>query len=79
MAGQYVARQGIALCGHSDMEGSLMQLLLTWAKDCAKLKKWAQERKYLSHDVVNEQVCMMGNCVLRTILANIKVLTRLGM
>ena len=72
LAIQYLARQGIALRGHSDMEGNLMQLLLAWAKDCAELKKWVQERKYLSHDVVNEQVCMMGNCVLRTILASIK-------
>ena len=29
-------------------------------------------KKYLSDHVVNEQVCMMGNCVLRTILASIK-------
>ena len=40
----YLARQGIALCGHSDIEGNLMQLLVTWAKDCAELKRWLQEK-----------------------------------
>lgn len=42
------------------------------AKDCADLKKWLQERKFLSHDVINEQVCIMGNSLLRMILASIK-------
>lgn len=72
LAIQYLARQGIALRGHSETEGNLVQLLVAWAKECSALKAWLKDKKYLSHDIVNEQVCIMGKSVLRCILTSIK-------
>ena len=40
--------------GHTETEGNLHQLLMTWASDDADLKCWLQENKYMSHDPINE-------------------------
>ena len=40
--------QGIAIRGHTETEGNLHQLLITWASDNAGLKCWLQENKYVT-------------------------------
>ena len=72
LAIRYLVRQGIALRGHSEIEGNLVQLLHVWANECSDLQSWLRENKCLSHDIVNEQVCIMGQSVLRSLLTNMK-------
>ena len=68
---KFLLRQGIALRGHSEEEGNLQQLLTTWSKDNA-VKSWIEEGKYMSHDMVNELITLMGQSVLRKLLCRIK-------
>ena len=70
---RFLLRQGIAIRGHSDTEGNLRQLLSAWANrcDCTHLKSWLSAGKYMSHDVVNEQITIMGHTVLRSLLHRI--------
>ena len=72
---RFLLRQGLALHGHTEMEGNLRQLLMMWADSegsCTDLKDWLKENRYLSHDSVNEQITLMGQSILRTLLKNIK-------
>ena len=68
----YLVRQGIALRGHDDQDGNLYQLLRMWATHDAELSKWLADGKYLSHDIVNEQVKIMAGIVLRGIIKDIQ-------
>ena len=56
---KFLLRQGIALRGHFENEGNLSQLLSAWTVNSAILKHWVKERKYMSHDIVNELVTIM--------------------
>ena len=69
---KFLLRQGIALRGHSEEEGNLSQLLTTWSKDNAVLKSWIEEGKYMSHDIVNKLITLMGQSILRKLLCQIK-------
>ena len=40
-------RQGLAIRGHNDVEGNLMQLFLLHSEDLPELKSWIKEKKYL--------------------------------
>ena len=48
------------------------QLLSVWSKDSPAIRAWIKEGKYLSHDMVNEIITLMGLNVLRQLLAKIK-------
>ena len=71
---RYLLRQGLPLRGHSEEEGNLPQLLVTWLRisDNSALKNWIEEGKFYSHEIVNELITLMGQKVLRGILAKIK-------
>ena len=69
---KFLLRQGIALRGHSEEEGNLYQLLTAWSGDCTAIKSWIEERKYMSHDIVNELITLMGHNILRQLLVRIK-------
>ena len=69
---KYLLRQGIALRGHTEKEGNLHQLLVTWSKNDATVKAWVEEGRYMSHDIVNELITLMGQDVLRRLLCRIK-------
>ena len=69
---RFLLRQGIALRGHSEEEGNLHQLLTVWSGDRTAMKSWIEEGKYMSHEIVNELITLMGHKVLRQLLANIK-------
>ena len=51
---RYLLRPGMAIRNHCEVEGNLHQLLLAWASDDDDLKCWSREKKYMSHDLVNE-------------------------
>ena len=53
---QYLLRQGIAIRGHTEVEGNLYQLLKVWANDNSDITHWLSERKYMSHDIDTEQI-----------------------
>ena len=51
---QYLLRHGLAIHGHKETTGNLIQLLELRSEDVPGLKMWLRERQYLSHQVVNE-------------------------
>ena len=53
------------------MEENLPQFLAAWIGHSTTIKEWIKE-KYMSHDVVNELIRLMGHKVLRLFLSNIK-------
>jgi len=57
---RFLLRQGIALRGHDDEEGNLFQLLKLWSASDISLKQWLREKKYMSPQVINELITMMG-------------------
>jgi len=65
-------REGLAVRGYDNIEGNLEQLLRLRAEDCPNLAGWIRDHKYLSVDVVNEQIAIMSNSVLRAIINDIK-------
>ena len=66
----FLLRQGLAIRGHKESEGNLIQLLELQSTDCPELKQWMT--RYLSHGVINEMITLMGNTLLRKLLANIR-------
>ena len=42
------------------------------SEDCDGLKSWLQNKKYMSHEIVNEMIRLMSNHVLREILSEIR-------
>ena len=72
---RYLLRQGLAIRGHVEIEGNLMQLLRLHCEDIPRLKQWLQAKKYLSHDIVNEQISLMANHILRKLLQEIREAT----
>jgi len=70
---RFLLRRGIALRGHDDEEGNLFQLLKLWSASDTSLKQWLREKKYMSPQVINELITMMGLKVLRSLLARFKL------
>ncbi len=50
----FLLRQGLALRWHSDENSNLIQLIRLRSIDNIFLKQWIDEKKNLSHDIVNE-------------------------
>ena len=69
---KYLLRQGLAIRGHEEMEGNLLQLLQLRSDDCPELKTWVSEHKYFSPDILNEQIALMGLSAVREVLKNIR-------
>ena len=65
---QYLLRQGLAIRGHDDTEGNLLQLLGLRSEDDPEIKTWLRDGKYLSPVIVNEQIKL----VLRGLLSEIR-------
>ena len=51
---KYLLRQGLAIRGHEDIDGNLLQLLKLRSKDCNELSYWIKEQKYFSPQILNE-------------------------
>ena len=69
---RYLARQGIAIRGHIEEEGNLLQLLSCRAEDVPGLQAWLKDPAYKSHDVINELIQLMYMQVLRKLLTEIR-------
>ena len=73
---KYLARQGLPLRGHYEdaesFQGNLYQLLLLHANESPDLKRWLQQREYISPEIINEIITGMGQYILRQLLWDIK-------
>ena len=69
---KYLLRQGLPIRGHCEESGNLIQLLQCRSEDIDDLKKWISRRKYLSHEIINEQIEIMAHHLLRELLVNIQ-------
>ena len=69
---RYLTRQGIALQGHTKVEGNLQQLLLEWSHDNEVITAWLSENRYTCHQTVNELIDLMGQSLLRSLLLKIR-------
>ena len=73
---QFLARQGLALRGHSEgvdaLQGNLLQLLLLRAQDCPRLDEWLRKKEYVSPQIVNELINLMGQAMLRQLVEEIR-------
>ena len=69
---RFLLRQGLAIRGHAENDGNLVQLLKLRSNDCPELKNWLDNKRYLSHDIVNEMISIMGNALLRKLLTKIR-------
>ena len=58
--------------GKTEIESNLRQLLKLRAEDVPELLEWIENGRYLSHDIINELINMMGNAVLRSIAADLR-------
>ena len=58
--------------GHFEENSNLMQLLQCRSEDSDDLKSWILRKKYLSHEIINEQIEIMAYHLLRELLTNIK-------
>ena len=59
---KYLLRQGLAIRGHSNNdEGNLDQLLLLRKDDVPDLDAYLLAKKYLSPEIINEQIALMAN------------------
>lgn len=68
---KFPLRKVMALRGHTELEGNLPQLLKTWAGSCPVIERWLEEGNYMSHDIINEQVSLKGQKILRSVPARI--------
>ena len=69
---KYLLRQGLAIRGHEEMNGNLMQLLLLQAKGNCALQSFITDKHYLSNDIINEIIKLMGRTVLQQLLVEIR-------
>ena len=54
------------------VKGNLVQLLELQSNDCPDLQLWLKNHHYLSHNIVNELITLMGTSLLRQLLKRIR-------
>ena len=64
-----LARQGLAIWGNEESEGNMIQLLRMWSTHGADMKEWLREGNYLSNQIINEQMKLTADQVLRHLLS----------
>ena len=69
---KYLLRQGLAIRGHKDKDGNLLQLLMLRSSDCHELKNWIKERQNFSPVILNEWIALVGLSVLRLLFVDIR-------
>ena len=68
---KFLLRHIMAIRGHKKGEGNLVQLMDLRSEDVPGIKRWFEKHQYMSHQVVNEMITLMGNTILRKLLSNI--------
>ncbi|CAF3991943.1 unnamed protein product [Rotaria sordida] len=69
----YLLRQGLALRGHDDENSNLIQLLKLRSADNEYLNEWIKNRKYFSHDIVNEICKEIYLTIIRDIVKEVRL------
>lgn len=72
---RYLLRQGLALRGHTEDEGNLIQLLKLRAADVDGLSLWIEDGNYLSHDIINEICQMISLSIVRELVKEVNELS----
>lgn len=62
---RHLAQRGLAIRGHEEQEGNLLQLLKLQGRNDPEMVSWLNGRKYLSPDILNEMIKLMADNVLR--------------
>lgn len=69
----YLSKQGLSIQGDKDSEGNFMELLRLRSAKIPVLKIWLlRSKNYTSHDIRNEILEIMANCILRSLLSRVK-------
>jgi hypothetical protein len=69
---KFLLQQGIAFRGHSEDEGNLFQLMQLRSNDISGLDQWLNDKKYLSHDIVNELAKEVALVILRSLSVEVR-------
>ena len=69
---RYLTKQGLAIRGHEEKDGNLIQLLECRSEKIPELHDWLTRQKYLSHDIVNEMIELLAHHLLRDLLIDIR-------
>lgn len=70
---KYLVRQGLAIRGHKNLEGNLMELLKVRSEDKPSLKLWLQKETNYTHPTIqNEIIQILGNEILSSVVQSIK-------
>ena len=68
-----LTRQRLPICGHTDEESYLVQLLECRAEDAEGFQTWVNSGRYLLHEIMNEIIELMAHHILRNLIADIKM------
>ncbi|CAF4616577.1 unnamed protein product, partial [Rotaria sp. Silwood2] len=68
---KYLSRQGLAIRGHVENEGNLIQLLKLREADVHGLDSWVEDGNYLSHDIINEICQIISLTIIHEIIKEI--------
>lgn len=70
----FLAKQGVAIRGHTDESANFNQLLKLRSEDSTELKNWLGRTtyKWISHDITNEILSILSREVIRNIIKKIK-------
>jgi len=71
---KFLSRQGLAIRGHEELTSNFRQLLELRKSDVPDLNEWMGRTgyKWLSHDIQNEIIQLLGDAVLRAVVNEIK-------
>ena len=77
---KYLARQGLALRGHSSDDGNLIQLLKMQSETDPALQAWLKKEreKYTSGEIQNEILQLMAHSILRKVTKCVHINTHYG-
>jgi len=71
---KFLLRQGLALRGHIEEEGNLIQVLKLKQDDVNELSSWISEGNYLSHDIINEICEIISLTIIRKLVKEVRAL-----
>ena len=61
----------MAIRGHKENEGNLIQLLKMQSHNCPNLEHWLETHNYLSHNIVDKMISLLGTTLLHSLLSKI--------
>ena len=69
---KYLLRQDLALRGHVEDEGNIIQLLKLREADVDGLSLWIKNANYLSHDIINEICQIISLSITRDVVKEVR-------